>query len=149
MNLRHFLLPIVTVAGMAVVGPMSAAPTAPAATPKLEMPKSVFTIPEIPSQGRDPFYPDSARPYVNNNKGPAKSANAPSLSDLTVRSILPSGDRIFAIINDRTFAPGDEGPVHTKDGQRLMVRCLSINVTSGTVTVESEGVRAILRFSNQ
>jgi len=144
MNLRHFLLPILMTAGVVTVCSAFAAPGAAA---KAEAPKSVFTIPENPNQGRDPFFPDSPRPYISGT--PKKSSSSPSLSDLSVRSILPSGDRIFAIINDRTFAPGDEGPVHTKDGQRLMVRCISINAAAGTVTVESEGVRAILRFANQ
>ena len=146
MNLRPSFLPILTTALLTVAGSVFAAPPAPA---KPEMPKSVFTIPENPNQGRDPFYPDSPRPYISNVKPTSKSSATPSLSDLIVRSILPSAKGAFAIINDGTFAPGDEGPVRTKDGSRLMVRCISINVAAGTVTVESEGVRAVLRFANQ
>jgi hypothetical protein len=121
-----------------------AAPAASLARP--EMPKSVFTIPESTAQGHDPFFPYSMRPYAN--KSTAKASNAPSLTDLVVKSILPSGDRVFAIINNHTFAPGDEGTVLTRDGQRMTVRCLAINREAGTVTVESEGVRAVLRFGN-
>ncbi|HXF11306.1 MAG TPA: hypothetical protein VN625_11025 [Desulfuromonadaceae bacterium] len=137
MNSRLHLLPVIA-ALAAVFSLVSVANAAP------EMPKSVFVIPEDSSQGHDPFFPNSMRPYLS-NKGPAKPTSAPTLSDLVVKSILPSGDRIYAIINNHTFTIGDEGPVLVK-GQRMSVKCISINAATGTVTVESEGVRAVLTF---
>lgn len=123
---------------------LSAAPKTASPEKAKEIPKSVFTLPTGPQEGRDPFFPDSQRPYISN---PAKSTVAPSLGELTIKSILPSGNRAFAIINNHTFAPGDDGVVTLKDGRRLTIHCSDINVAAGTVTVEASGATAILHFN--
>ena len=81
----------------------------------LPPPKSVFVIPSKPAEGRDPFFPDSIRPYeevvAENN------VNAPTATDLVVKTILVNQHgQAFAIINDQTFGVGDEGDVITSRG---------------------------------
>ncbi len=143
-HFKKFLVMILAVAG---VQTLSAAPAAaPAAKPKVEIPKSVFVIPTAPNQGRDPFFPNSQRPYISR---PSNNVDSTELSRLRVKSILPSGNRAFAIIENHTFGPGDDGVVTTATGQRLTVHCLDINVAAGTVTIESSGARAVLRFSSR
>lgn len=145
MNFRPAIFPVLAAVGLAVS--VHAAPPPAPAPEKPEAPKSVFNIPENPAQGRDPFYPASMHPYLSH--AVPKSAAAPSLTDLVVKSILSSGGKVFAIINNHAFAPGEDGTVTVRDGQRMSVRCVAINADAGTVTVESEGVRAVLRFGNQ
>lgn len=56
--------------------------------------------------------------------------------------------QVLAVIGTHTFAPGEEGIVVNDNGQRINIRCLDINSKAGTVTVESNGARATLTFSN-
>jgi hypothetical protein len=123
--------------------PLSAAPPQHA---KLEVEQSVFVYPNNPSEGRDPFFPGSTRVYDTN---PAKLSQAPSLTELVLKSILGTPPRIFAIINNHTFASGDDEDVTTKSGQRLHIRCVGINPKAGTATVEANGVSEVLRLSAQ
>ena len=129
---------------MAGVLRMPAAPPARPATPPVP-PKSVFVLPSRPQEGRDPFFPNSTRPYDE-----ARVLNhiaAPAVTDLKVQTILvnPSG-KAFAVLNDQTFAAGDEGDVITDSGRRIHVRCLEINPAKGAVTVESGGVQVTLNY---
>src|SRR5260221_7024530 len=115
----HILETFVLLLVMASVLPSSGAPPAAADKPKSEIPKSIFIIPSNPNEGRDPFFPDSTRPYETSI---AKGTDAASLHDLTIRSIMDGGNgRVFAIINNHTFAPGDEGTVLAADGRRINI----------------------------
>ena len=81
---------------------------------------STFTIPNSLAQGRDPFYPQSTRfistPVVTNAVGPVV---------LEFKGLSGTPDRPLAIINNRTFAVGEEQDVHTDQG-RVSVTCLAI-----------------------
>lgn len=129
---------------LAVAGslPVSAAP--PPQHAKLEIQQSVFVVPNSPSEGRDPFFPSSTRVYVNN---PENQIRGPSLSELTLKSILGTPPRVFAIINNHTFAPGDDGDIITKSGQRLHIHCKDIDPKAGTATVEANGASEALHLS--
>ncbi len=106
------------------------------AAPPVEPPKSVFIIPTKPQDGRDPFFPDSIRPYEASVTHTVKAA--PSITDLTIKSILVNQrGQAFAIINDQTFGTGDEGDVITSNGRRLNIKCNDINPAKGTVTISS------------
>jgi hypothetical protein len=130
------LLPLLSAGLM----PLGAAP-APA---KPAMPQSVFVVPTKPEEGRDPFFPNSTRPYDTN---PAKPVTGPSVTDLVFRGIMSDGKHPLAIINDQPFEIGDVGDVLTKNGQRLTIHCLNINVKSNTVTVEANGSSTVLFLS--
>src|SRR5580700_2344733 len=74
----------------------------PPATPDLPPPKSVFILPSKPQEGRDPFFPDSIRPYEEAQA--ATASTAPPITDLVVKTILVnSHGEAFAMINDQTF----------------------------------------------
>jgi hypothetical protein len=105
---------------------------------------SVFAYPNNTSEGRDPFFPASSRLYAIS---PDNQARAPSLTDLVVKAIIGTPPRVFAIINNHTFAPGDEGDVTLKAGRRLHIHCLDINPKAGTVTVEASGASVVLKFA--
>ena len=128
---------------LAAVGPLPLFAAPPPQPPKLEIPQSVFAYPNNALEGRDPFFPGSTRVYGTNPDNQNRSA---SLSDLTLKSILGTPPRVFAIINTHTFAVGDNGDVTLKDGRRLHIHCVDINPKARTVTVEASGVSVILTF---
>ena len=129
---------------MAAVGllPLFAAPQPQ--PEKLAIQPSVFAVPNNAAEGRDPFFPSSTRVFDAN---PAKQSQGPSLTDLTLKSILGTPTRVFAIINNHTFAPGDDEDVTTKTGQRLHIHCMDINPKAGTATVEANGMSEVLHLS--
>ena len=65
-------------------------------------------------------------------------------SELVLKSILGTPPQVIALINNHTFAPGEEGDVITKNGQRLHIRCVAINPSALTATVEANGTSATL-----
>lgn len=133
------LLPLLT----AGVLPLAAAPT-PAAPAKPVMPQSAFVMPTRPEEGRDPFFPNSTRPYDSN---PSKPVAGPSLTDLAFKGIIANGIHSLAIINNHPFESGETGEVLTKKGLRLTIHCLSINLKSDTVAVEANGSTTVLSLS--
>jgi hypothetical protein len=135
--------------------PLSAAPpAAPEAVPgqkpppnvKPEIPKSVFVYPKNATQGRDPFFTASTRVFDNNPDNQSKNSG-PSLTDLTLKSIMGNSPHAFAVINNHTFAPGEEGDVITQNGRRLHIRCVDIDTKSMTATVEAGGASVTLTLS--
>jgi hypothetical protein len=131
---------------LAAAGPLPLLAAPPAQQAKTKAPQSNFVIPSNPSEGRDPFFPDSKRVYAGNPEGQKRG---PSLADLTLRSILGTPPRVFAIINNHTFAAGDDEDVLTKSGQRLHVLCVGINPQAGTATVEANGTSIALHLSEK
>jgi|HubBroStandDraft_1064217.scaffolds.fasta_scaffold634160_2 hypothetical protein len=105
--------------------------------------ESVFTLPSSPSEGRDPFFPNSTRPY---EEMVSKHRNPVELTSLQIKGFSEIAGQRYVIINNHTFAAGDEGDVITPDG-RIHIRCLSVGQDS--VLVESGGAQHILKFSNQ
>jgi hypothetical protein len=103
---------------------------------------SVFTMPNSPSDGRDPFYPDSTRIY----KSTVAKTNQPSVASTSflILKILsgPPGHRL-ATINTTTFGTGEEADVATAMG-RVRVRCLEIRDES--VLIDISGERRELHF---
>jgi len=130
------LLPMVAVGQL----PLRAAPTPQKA--KLEIQPSVFNVPTSASEGRDPFFPASTRVFATSEN----QTRGPALTDLTLKSILGTSPHVFAIINNHTFAMGDDGDVTTKSGQRLHIRCVDINLKAGTATVEADNASEVLHL---
>ena len=131
---------------LAVAGPLplfAAPPPQPAKT-EIQPVVSVFVYPNNTSEGRDPFFPGSHRVY---DTSPDNQARVPSVTDLVVKAIIGTPPRVFAIINNHTFAPGDEEDVTLKDGRRLHIRVLDINPKAVTVTVEVNGASVVLKFT--
>jgi hypothetical protein len=129
---------------MAAAGPVSLFAAPPPDQAKPETQQSTFVIPNSPPEGRDPFFPGSTRVYNNN---PQNQPRGPSLTELSLKSIMGTPPRVFAIINNHTFASGDEGDITLKSGQRLHVLCVDINPKEGTATVEASGMSEVLHLS--
>lgn len=89
---------------------------------------SLFTMPSNPSQGRDPFFPNSKRPYESATAKPGNDA-----SDVILRGIV--GD--VAVINNHSFRGGEEGDISTAGG-RMHIRCISVKKDAVVIEVDGE-----------
>jgi len=117
-----------------------------AAPIEVKIPQSVFVLPQTKEQGKDPFFPRSIRPYAS--VAVAVVSNAPTLPppvDLKINGTSGSEDRPLVIINNVTFAVGDNREV-TTGGRRVAIQCLEIDLSAGKATVEVSGSRRVLFF---
>jgi hypothetical protein len=113
-----------------VSAPMANA--APAAkSDKTNLIQSVFILPANPKEGRDPFFPDSIRPYENAAAATPKTAD---ITSLVVRGFSGTADHRLVIINNHTFAAGDEGDVTTATGH-IHLRCVEIGTDAVVVEI--------------
>jgi hypothetical protein len=94
--------------------------------------QSVFTTPTSLKDGRDPFFPESGRAMEN-----AMAQNhTVEISSLKVPGISGTPGHLFAIINNHTFAVGEEGDVKTAGGP-VHLRC--VDIQNSAVLVEING----------
>lgn len=105
--------------------------------------QSVFSLPSNPNEGRDPFFPNSMRPY---EQSITRTRHAVDVTSLQIKGFSEIAGRRCVIINNHTFSEGDEGDVITAGG-RLHIRCLAVGID--TVLVETSGARHLLKFSGQ
>jgi hypothetical protein len=116
-------------------------------TPAPETPlKSVFILPVNPSQGRDPFFPESTRVY-DQLLAATHTNKVVELPPLTVPGISGTPGHFLAIINNHTFGEGDEGDVLTPSGKRVHVRCLKVE--EDHVVVEVDGHNLTIKAGDQ
>lgn len=95
--------------------------------------RSLFVLPSSPKEGRDPFFPESTR-----TKDVTPTAvHTVEISSLKVPGISGPPGHLLAIINNHTFAVGDEGEVLTPTG-RVNLRCLEINPDHVLVLVNGQ-----------
>ena len=122
--------------------PKAAAPaSAPAAaTAKAEIPQSGFNVAENPKEGRDPFFPQSQwnRPVPKPTKADTLDFGGFVLNGIT------SPPRQTAMINNRTFEPGEEAEVKLPTGAKVLVKCIEIKTDSAVI--ECLGQRRTLRL---
>jgi hypothetical protein len=104
--------------------------------------RSVFVMPTNPQEGRDPFYPESTRPYAS----AVVSHVAPVTTTLVIKGFSGTPANRMVIINNHSFGVGDEGDVLTEGG-RVHIRCLEINANN--VIIEANNQRRELTFSTQ
>lgn len=99
---------------------------------------SVFTLPTSLNEGRDPFFPESTRVIdaMMASKQTKQANPVVEISALKVFGISGTPGHLLAIINNHTFAAGDEGEVLTPSG-RLQIHC--IEVTNDHVNVMVNG----------
>jgi hypothetical protein len=102
---------------------------------------STFVMPSNPQEGRDPFYPESIRPYAN-----AMASHVAPITTLAIKGFSGTPENRMVIINNHSFGVGDEGDVLTPGG-RVHVHCLEINADS--VVIEANNQRRTLNFSTQ
>jgi len=110
----------------------------PATAPAI--PRSVFNQPVSPKDGRDPFFPSSMRLFAS---AVIPKASTTDLNSLVIRGKSGAMDHPLVIINDVTFAVGDERDVITPQG-RIRIRCLQI--VGDLAVIEANGQHHQLRF---
>jgi hypothetical protein len=93
---------------------------------------SVFVLPTSVRDGRDPFYPESVRAVEN----AMATAHTVEITSLKVPGVSGTPGHLFAIINNHTFAVGEEGDVKTAGGP-VHLRCVEIQ--NNVVIVEING----------
>jgi hypothetical protein len=96
--------------------------------------RSVFVMPSDSREGRDPFFPNSTRPYKLATSTTSRSSE---VSSLVIKGFSGSTDHRLVIINNHTFAPGDEGDVITSSG-RIHLSCVEIKTNSVVIEVGGE-----------
>jgi hypothetical protein len=115
------------------------------------IPRSVFEVPKTPKDGRDPFFPESARPF-GATAGRTNTAAAPTAINLAFKGLAGTAGAQFATISlvgvegvtaSVNLAAGEEGDIVTPT-RRIRVRCIEIKGDS--VVVETGGVRRELRL---
>lgn len=116
--------------------PPKAAPVKPAPV------RSVFVMPTSAREGRDPFFPESTRPYEDS----AASKRTVDANAFAVKGISWEHGRPMVIINNHTFALGDEGDVLTANG-RMHIRLAEIK--RDVVVIEVNGARRELGIGNK
>jgi hypothetical protein len=105
-----------------------------------EAPKSVFIMPSKPQEGCDPFFPNSTRPYAEATVAHHHSA---AVSSLELKGISGNPPYRLVIVNNHTFAAGDEGDVITREG-RIHVRCIEIKPNSAILEADGQRVELSL-----
>lgn len=136
--LKNILLVSLALAGVpAVFGdPSKAAPAKPVPA------RSVFVMPTNMHEGRDPFYPESARPYED----AVTTKRSVDVNAFIVKGISTVRGHSMAIINNHTFAVGDEGDVLTVSG-RVHLRCIEIR--ANVVVIEANGSKHELNIGTK
>ena len=119
----------------AAAGDTNEPPAVP--TPTL---RSIFTQPTSPKDGRDPFFPSSMRMFAS---AVVPASKTKDLSSLMIRGKSGMPNHPLVIINDVTFAEGDDRDVITPDG-RIHIHCLQI--IGDLVVIEANGQLHQLRF---
>lgn len=98
---------------------------------------SLFIVPGNIKEGRDPFFPESTRAYEA-VMAASQTNRTSEVTSLKVPGISGETGHLLAIINNHTFATGDEGDVLTPTG-RVHLHCIEIQPTY--VVVEVNGQR--------
>lgn len=140
-NFSEKTMTVLLVIGCAMVLATGAAPAPQSNTTNANA--SIFILPSNPGEGRDPFFPGSIRPY---KVAVVANARAADVTSLVVKGFSGSVDHRLVIINNHTFAAGDEGDVVTHDG-RIHVSCIEIRTNS--VVIEVGGQRHELFYSDK
>jgi hypothetical protein len=108
--------------------------------------KSEFILPRKTTDGRDPFFPNSPRPYASEIVAKPASDSSVLDNEFSLNGVSGSPERPLAIINNTTFTTGEENEVIIK-GKRIKIRCVEINMTVGTVLFEYGGARRQLKLA--
>ncbi len=140
---RRFGPPVLLCCWLACGIAAPAAPVLSTNTPALTNQfRSVFD--EKLPDGKDPFFPLSTRRSVTLK--PHEESESPGIVALTLKGFSGGAGNRLAIINDHTFAVGEEREVTTVSG-RIKIRCLEIEESSVVVTVGNSARREVLKLA--
>jgi len=120
--------------------PVAATPPSGAKPDPTSIPRSIFEIPKTAKEGRDPFFPNSARPY---GTAVTRTNPVPAVLNLALKALSGPPTHRLATINNVTFAVGEENEV-LAGTTRVRVRLLEIK--DDAVEIEAAGIRRTLRM---
>jgi hypothetical protein len=156
-SLGAFALPL-AVASLGLADPACAAQTHAAPAPhkansaqtatnaapaEPEIPQSIFIIPATTQQGKDPFFPLSKRMQKSVVVPVIATTQPVATIELELKGVSGIAGHRLAIINNRSFAAGEEGEVMTSAG-RIRITCREIGTNSVQVVVN--GAERTLRL---
>jgi hypothetical protein len=141
--MKNLTILFVVVAAVVAVPPAAPGEAAKNAPDRPAASRSVFVMPTNVREGRDPFFPESTRPY---EAAAAANHSAVEISTLLFKGVLGTPGHFVAIINNHAFAVGDEGSVKTQGGS-VHVHCLEIR--PNIVVVEINGQRRELNLNTR
>ena len=102
--------------------------------PEAPIPQSVFTLPGQPGEGRNPFFPQSSVRVI-----PPKITPQTPIETITfILNGITSPPKRTAMINGRTFEPGEEGEVRLPSGAKMMIKCEEIKAESAIIVVSGQ-----------
>lgn len=110
---------------------------------EIEIPQSVFVIPSQPSEGRNPFFPQSSNGFQAPPVAKLRDNNVDA--SLFVLNGITSPPRRTAMINGRTFEPGESGEVRLPNGSRALIKCLQIGNESAVIDINGQRREVRLR----
>ncbi len=117
-------------------------PPATAAAPATASTNAYLSV--FDSKGRNPFFPGSDSDFSVSPGG----ENQPAVQ-LALKGFSRSANRRFAIINETTFAVGDESDVKIPGGGRIRIRCVEIRDNVAVVTIGRTGERIELKLPSR
>jgi hypothetical protein len=122
----------------------AAAATAGSATAagEADNPRSVFTLPSSPKEGRNPFFPQSTAAVPANPKPTEADFGAAAF----VLNGITSPPKRTAMINGRPFETGEESEIKLPSGSKILVKCVEIRDDSAVILVAGQRRELRLRF---
>jgi hypothetical protein len=105
--------------------------------PPAEVPiaRSIFVTND--ASGVDPFFPNSTRRKTQSGATDPKKPSLAGVSALQLKGIMGPPDKRIALINNLTFAKGEEQDVRVPTGT-LKIKCVDIRLKSVVVTLEGQ-----------
>ncbi|HEY5911284.1 MAG TPA: hypothetical protein VJA21_11845 [Verrucomicrobiae bacterium] len=120
-----------------------------AATP-VEIPKSVFAVPNSARDLRNPFFPQAfvqptptPQPVRTGQPQPPPKVET---SVFVLNGITASGPKPTAMINSHTFEAGETGEVKLASGAKVLVKCEEIRNESVIILADGQRRELKLRF---
>jgi len=102
--------------------------------PDVSIPQSVFILPGQPGEGRNPFFPQSSVRVVVAQV----SKESPIETFSFILNGITSPPKRTAMINGRTFEPGEEGEVKLPNGAKILIKCEDIKSESAVILVAGQ-----------
>ncbi|MBI3415406.1 MAG: hypothetical protein HY043_08810 [Verrucomicrobia bacterium] len=147
---RSFILSAGLVAALTATGAAPVAQTAASVTKApIVIPQSVFV--DDLTKGKDPFFPGTVRRVDKTAVAAATAANTtanpakPKVELVQLKGILDGANRRLALINNHTFAAGEQAEVKTLSGN-LRLQCVEIRAHSVVVLLNGETQRRELHL---
>ena len=112
--------------------------------PEVAIPQSSFVIPSQPNEGRNPFYPQSRTAFQAAMTTAKPRDNVVDTSSFVLNGITSPPKRT-AMINGRTFEPGESGEVKIPNGAKILIKVEEIRSESAVILVNGQRHEVRLR----